>query len=114
MDVPLGADHPLVQSDLSGRTLKDQAGASGQVPRHADRCVDAEAELLGAGDLDLGLAAHRTKDADPVDPALGTDQIDLFVARVLLRLAKRGPGRQWVARTEELLQVLLAEMRVVN
>jgi hypothetical protein len=66
--------------------FEGHAGRACKVAGLADRRLDAELELLGHRDLDLGFLARRTEHADVGDAPLGADQMDLLGAGELAGL----------------------------
>ena len=77
---------PVRNGGRALRAFERDARRVGEVARFADRRLDAELELLGHGDLDLGFLARRAEHAHILDLALGTDQMHFFGAGELAGL----------------------------
>jgi hypothetical protein len=89
-------------------------GVPGKVAGLADRRLDADLELLGHGDLDLGFLARRAEHADVGDAPLGADQVDLLGAGELAGLRQFVFRRQLVAGAEQRFDVGLRQVHVVG
>ncbi len=114
VNVADGTDHPLgeVQRAL-GSDQRDPRGAC-QVAGRPDRGANAQLELFGHRDLDLGAAALRAKDAHPLHAPPGADEVYRLFAGVLPRLREARAHGQFVPRPKEGIDVLLGEVDVVG
>jgi hypothetical protein len=105
---------PRSQHCAASRAFERNAGRIGEIAGLANRRLHAELELLGHGDLDLGLLAGRTEHAHIGDAPLGPDQIHLFGAGELARLGQLVLRRQLVAWAEQLVHIGLGQVHVVG
>ena len=105
---------PSVERDAAGRAFERAAGRVLEVAGLADGRMDAELELLGHRDLHLRGLARRPQHAHAFDAALRPDDGELFLAGKLAGLREVALRGELVARAEERLDVLLAQMDVVG
>ena len=114
VDVAQRADDAAVQLHAAGRAFERAAGRVRDVAALADGRMHAELELLGHGDLDLGVLARRPEHAHALDAALRPDDGELLLAGKLAGLREVGVLRELVARAEQRLDVLLREVDVMR
>jgi hypothetical protein len=94
--------------------FEGDARGAGKIAGLADRRLDAELELLGHGDLDLGFLARRAEHADVGDAPLGADQMDLLGAGELAGLGQFVFRRQLMAGAEQRFDIGLRQVHVVG
>src|SRR6185369_15150785 len=90
MDMAQRADDTFVDGHASSGTFEGSAGRAFDIAGLTNGRMNAELKLLGHGDLDLRGFAGRAEDPHALDAALGADNGELLLARVLSRLREVG------------------------
>ena len=112
VDVPHGADDALAEIDDSLGTDKDATRCAFDIAANADGQVDAEANPVGEGEFDLGLAPTRAEHADVGDHATtGAEDGDGFLGGVETVLIKPLRGGQ-IVLPEQGFDMFLREVAV--